>query len=64
MNKFEAVLLISPEVSNNLLEQNIKNFEDIVSKSSGKIMNTEDWGLRDLVMISTILKKLFINIFK
>ena len=32
MNKFEAVLLISPEVSNNLLEQNIKNFEDIVTK--------------------------------
>ena len=48
MNKFEAVLLISPEASNNILEQNIKNFEDIITNSSGKIMNTEDWGLRDL----------------
>ena len=46
MKKFEAVLLISPEVSNNLLEQNIKNFEDIINNNSGKIMNTEDWGLK------------------
>ena len=48
MNKFEAVLVISPEVSNKILEQNIKNFEDIVTNNSGKIMDTEDWGLRDL----------------
>ena len=59
MNKFEAVLLISPEVSNNVLEQNIKNFEDIVSNSSGKIMNTEDWGLRDLSYDINNFKKAF-----
>ena len=38
MNKFEAVLLISPEVSNNLLEQNIKNFEDIVLIALAKLL--------------------------
>ena len=64
MNKFEAVLLISPEVSNNILEQNIKNFEEIVSKSSGKIMNTEDWGLRDLSYDINNFKKAFYKYFQ
>ena len=64
MNKFEAVLLISPEVSNNILEQNIKTFEDIVSKSSGKIMNTEDWGLRDLSYDIKNFKKAFYKYFQ
>jgi len=64
MNKFEAVLLISPEVSNNILEQNIKNFEDIISKSSGKIMNTEDRGLRDLSYDIKNFKKAFYKYFQ
>ena len=64
MNKFEAVLLISPEVSNNILEQNIKNFQEIVSKSSGKIMNTEDWGLRDLSYDINNFKKAFYKYFQ
>ena len=64
MNKFEAVLLISPEVSNNSLEQNIKNFQDIVTKSSGKITNTEDWGLRDLSYDIKNLKKAFYKYFQ
>ena len=64
MNKFEAVLIISPEVSNNILEQNIKNFEDIISKSSGKIMNTEDWGLRDLSYDINNFKKAFYKYFQ
>ena len=64
MNKFEAVLLISPEVSNNSLEQNIKNFQDIVTKSSGKITNTEDWGLRDLSYDINNFKKAFYKYFQ
>ena len=64
MNKFEAVILISPEVSNNLLEQNIKNFEDIITNSSGTIMNTEDWGLRDLSYDIKNFKKAFYKYFQ
>jgi len=64
MNKFETVLLISPEVSNSLLEQNIKNFEDIVTNNSGKIINTEDWGLRDLSYDINNLKKAFYKYFQ
>ena len=63
MNKFEAVLLISPDLSNNLVDQNIKNFEDII-KSSGKITNTEDWGLRDLSYDINNFKKAFYKYFQ
>ena len=64
MNKFEAVLLISPEVSNNLIEQNIKNFEEIVANSSGKIINSEDWGLKDLSYDINNFKKAFYKYFQ
>ena len=64
MNKFEAVLLISPETSNNLLEKNIKNFQDIIINNSGKITNTEDWGLRDLSYEINNFKKAFYRYFQ
>ena len=48
MNKFEAVLLISPETSISVLSDNIKSFEEIIESNEGKITNQEDWGLRDL----------------
>ena len=64
MNKFEAVLLISPETSENLINQNIKIFEDIIINNSGKITNTEDWGLRDLSYDIKNFKKAFYKYFQ
>ena len=64
MNKFEAVLLISPETSDQLLEQNIKTFQDIILNNSGKITNTEDWGLRDLSYDINSFKKAFYRYFQ
>ena len=64
MNKFEAVLLISPESSNNILEQNIKIFEDSITNNSGKISNREDWGLRDLSYDIKNFKKAFYRYFQ
>ena len=64
MNKFEAVLLISPETSDNLINQNIKTFEDIIINNSGKITNTEDWGLRDLSYNIKNFKKAFYKYFQ
>ena len=64
MNKFEAVLLISPETSENLINQNIKIFEDIIINNSGKITNTEDWGLRDLSYDIKNFKKAFYRYFQ
>ena len=64
MNKFEAVLLISPEASNNVVSENIKTFEDLITKNSGKITNTENWGLRDLSYGISNFKKAFYKYFQ
>ena len=64
MNKFEAVLLISPEISNSILAENLKNFEDIIKNNSGKIKNSEDWGLRDLSYDISNFKKAFYRYFQ
>ena len=48
MNKFEAVLLISPEVSNDQLKKELDNFDSILNTNKGSIIHKEDWGLRDL----------------
>ena len=64
MNKFEAILLISPELSNSAINDNIKIFEEYISNNSGKISNTEDWGLRDLSYDIDSFKKAFYRYYQ
>ena len=64
MNKFEVVLLISPEISNSILKDNLKNFEKIIKNNDGKIKETEDWGLRDLSYDINNFKKAFYRYFQ
>ncbi len=64
MNKFEAVLLISPETSISVLSDNIKSFEEIIESNEGKITNQEDWGLRDLSYDINNFKKAFYRYFQ
>ena len=48
MNKFEAVLLLSPEITNQLRTENNKYFIKLIKDNSGQIIQSEDWGLRDI----------------
>ena len=48
MNNFEAVVLLSPEINTDIRSSCLDNLEKIINKKSGKIINNEDWGLRDL----------------
>ena len=48
MNNFEAVVLLSPETPSNVKSSCLSNLEKIINEKSGKIINNEDWGLRDL----------------
>ena len=59
MNKFEAVLLISTELSSQILKKEIDNFSKQIATNKGKIINTEDWGLRDLSYKIYSFKKAF-----
>ena len=59
MNKFEVVLLYSPELATNNLETELTNFKSKINSSDGKIVNMEDWGLRDLNYTINKFKKAF-----
>tara|TARA_B100001250_G_scaffold267551_1_gene230793 strand:- start:413 stop:739 length:327 start_codon:yes stop_codon:yes gene_type:complete len=64
MNKFEAVLLISPEISNDQLKKELENFNSILNTNNGNIINKENWGLRDLSYKINNFKKAFYNFFQ
>ncbi len=64
MNKFEAVILCSPDISTTALNSEISDFKKIISDKSGKIINTEDWGLRELNFNIGNFKKAFYNFFQ
>jgi small subunit ribosomal protein S6 len=48
MNKFEVVLIFNPELSSNALYSELENFKTKIDSHSGKVINEENWGLRDL----------------
>ena len=64
MNKFEAVLLFSPELSSQSLTNEIDNFKKIISSNSGKFVNEEDWGLRELSYNINKFKKAFYKFYQ
>ena len=64
MGKFEAVLLINPSISNPVLKKEIDTFAKQISSNDGKIINTENWGLRDLSYNISKFKKAFYKYFQ
>ena len=48
MNKVEAVILFSPDLSIPLIKNEEDNFLKNIESFKGKLINTEDWGLKDL----------------
>ena len=64
MTKFEAVLLLSPELPNQALLTEISKFKKQISDNSGKIIDEENWGLRDLSYNIKKFKKAFYNFFQ
>ena len=64
MTKFEAVILLNPEISTKVRSDIINSFNDLISDSSGKIVDNEDWGLRDLSYKIENFSKAFYNFFQ
>ncbi len=64
MNKFEAVILLSPELGSQNFDKEISNFKNLIDNKSGKIINEENWGLRDLTYQINKFKKAFYNYFQ
>ena len=64
MNKFEIVLLFSPDLPTSSLKSEIEKFKKKLSDNSAKIVGQEDWGLRDLSYKINKFKKAFYNFFQ
>ena len=64
MNKFEVVILLSPENTSQGINDDIKLFKDLITSNTGKIVNEEDWGLRELSYNILKFKKAFYKFFQ
>tara|TARA_B100001113_G_C20901743_1_gene531682 strand:- start:191 stop:517 length:327 start_codon:yes stop_codon:yes gene_type:complete len=64
MNKFEVVLLYSPELATNALKSEIDKFKKTIASNNGTVINEENWGLRDLSYSIKKFKKAFYNFFQ
>ena len=64
MNKFEVVLIFNPELATNKLNDEINKFKSNLEAHSAKIINEENWGLRDLSYNINKFKKAFYRFFQ
>ena len=64
MNKFEVVLIFNPDLSTNTLNSEIDEFQTKLNSHSAKIINEENWGLRDLSYTINKYKKAFYRFFQ
>jgi small subunit ribosomal protein S6 len=64
MKNFEAVLLLSSEISSKSRSNCLDNFTKIIIDNSGKILDSEDWGLRDLSYKINNFSKAFYSFYQ
>ena len=64
MNKFEVVLIFNPDLATTKLTEEIEKFKSMLISESAKIINQEDWGLRDLSYNINKFKKAFYSFFQ
>ena len=64
MNKFEVVLILNPDLATNTLSNEINDFKSKLKSHSAKIINEENWGLRDLSYTINKYKKAFYSYFQ
>ena len=64
MSKFEAVILLSPDLSSENLKKQEESFKKLLSGSSGSIFSEEDWGLRNLNYKIKNYKKAFYKFYQ
>ena len=64
MNKFETVILLSPDISTTIIDKEEESFLNSILKNEGKIINQEDWGLRDLSYNIKNFKKAFYKFYQ
>ena len=64
MSKFEAVILLSPDLSSANLKKQEDSFNKLLIGLNGSIFSKEDWGLRDLNYKIKNFKKAFYKFYQ
>ena len=64
MNKFEAVLIFSPELATSKLNDEVNSFKSNLKAHAANIINEENWGLRDLSYSINKFNKAFYRFFQ
>ena len=64
MSKFEAVIMLSPDLSSTDLKKQENSFKKLLSELSGSIFSEENWGLRDLNYKINNFKKAFYKFYQ
>ena len=64
MNKFEAVILLSPDLSSTDLKKQEDFFKKQLIELSGAIVSQEDWGIRNLSYKIKNFKKAFYKFYQ
>ena len=64
MNKFEAVLLFSPDLTSTKLKEQEESFNNKLDELNGSIVSQEDWGLRNLSYKIKNFKKAFYKFYQ
>jgi len=48
MNKYEHTIIVKQDKFENQSKKILEKYENLINKNSGKVLKTEDWGLRNL----------------
>ena len=48
MNCYEHTFIAKHDLSNSQAKEQVSKYEDIIKENSGKVLKTEEWGLRNL----------------
>ena len=49
MNYYEHTFIAKPDLKENQSQQIIEKYTDIIKKNSGKVLKTEEWGLKSFI---------------
>ena len=61
MNKFEVVLIFSPDLNTDSLKSEFEKLKTKLKSETANIINEENWGLKDLSYSINKFKKAFYN---
>jgi small subunit ribosomal protein S6 len=48
MNNYETVFILTPVLSVEQAKEAVKKYEEMISSLGGKVLHSEDWGLKKL----------------